>query len=122
MDALGLDTATIAYFIAGLVGSLARVCVGTTQSPLNRRTIADVIMGAIGGMVIPWLGAGFGESIGINAADSAKFPVVIKAALIALMMYAGSHAFASILHRHTRGREDERSPDTKPTNGTPPTP
>lgn len=104
MNALGLDAATIAYFVAGLIGSLARVCVGTTQSPLNRRTIADVVMGAIGGMVLPWLGTGLGASIGIDAADAAKFPVIVKAAIVALMMYAGSHAFASILHRHERTR------------------
>ena len=98
MGGLGIDAATVAYFIAGLVGSLARVAVGS-QSTFSRRTWADVIMGALGGMILPWLGVGLGSSIGVDAADAAKFPVIVKAAIVALMMYAGSHAFAAILHK-----------------------
>ena len=56
-------------------------------------------MGAIGGMVLPWLGSGLGATIGVDAADVAKFPVIVRAAVVALVMYAGSHAFAAILHK-----------------------
>jgi len=45
MQTIGLDAATITYFLAGLIGSLARVLVGTTQGNWSRRTIAD-LMGA----------------------------------------------------------------------------
>lgn len=104
MNALGLDVATAAYFVAGLIGSLARVVVGS-QPTLSRRTWADVVMGALGGMVLPWLGVGLGSSIGVDATDVAKFPVIVKAAVVALMMYAGSHAFAAILYK-----TDEKKP------------
>ena len=103
MGSLGIDAATIAYFIAGLVGSLARVAVGA-QETFSRRTWADVIMGALGGMVLPWLGSGLGSSIGVDATDVAKFPVIVRAAVVALMMYAGSHAFAAILHKKDEGK------------------
>ena len=67
-------------------------------------------MGAIGGMVLPYVGLGFGTALGVDQAALATVPVIIKAGVVALAMYAGSHMFAAVLHRRELKADKENGP------------
>lgn len=99
---LGVDAATVLYFVAGALGTAGRVWLSPTLPNLGARLVIESVSGGAGGILLPGLGAA------IFPAAALTLPPIYKAALILLMTGSSSFAIGEILARFGVGTSEEK--------------
>jgi len=90
----------VLYFIAGALGTAARVALSTTlEFGLNRRTVIEVFSGGVAGYVLPYFGSAFTVMVGLPAEEIAKVPPPIKAGILFFLAVSGSLLGGELLAR-----------------------
>lgn len=83
-------TATILFALGGLMGSALRVVITTDQETFSRKSVVDLIVGALIGIIYP-LYPLFPLPEGAD--------LIQKSALIAVISYAGGDLVQSVMSR-----------------------
>lgn len=82
-----MDPVTIATFVGGIVGAGLRVMAAPDQETFGRKSVVDIVLGGIIGILVP-------VTVGLPEGS-----VAAKGAIVALSSYAGSNLLQDVLAR-----------------------
>lgn len=80
-----MDPVSIATFLGGLVGSALRAIGAPEQETLSRKSVVDIAIGGIIGILVPL-------TVGLPA----DWPLIGKAASVAILSYSGSNLLQDV--------------------------
>lgn len=79
---------TVLFFGGGLVGSACRAAIAPDQVTFSKKSVVDLIIGGLVGVIYPATGA---PMLGAN--------VIVQASFVAVLSYAGSGLIQDVLAR-----------------------
>jgi hypothetical protein len=90
------------YLAAGAIGTGCRVALSPTiEFGANKRTIVEVVVGGVSGVLLGHFIPVLAGLIGMPAETVTSVPAVVKACLVFTVSYAGSFTIGELLARRT---------------------
>jgi hypothetical protein len=79
---------SVMFFVAGLVGAACKACLSNDQATWSRKSIGDVVLGGVGGILLPTI-------VPLPVA----WNMLQQAALIAGLTYSGVDVIQNVLQK-----------------------